>query len=91
MPVDKCLFGAIQLCWWPICTAMPKARELVLLLADGKSILGIWAGDSSDPHWMDFFSGRLIRNVTHWMPIPPHAKSDDADNLASTSFSLDRS
>ena len=91
MSVDDWPSGVIQFCWRPICVAMPKAREPVLLFADGKAVLGIWADDRPHPHWMDFFSGQLIRNITHWMPIPPPVKSDSADSLASTSFSLERS
>jgi hypothetical protein len=91
MSVDDWPFGAIQCCWRPICITMPKAREPVLLFADGKAVLGIWVDDKPHPHWMDFFSGQPVTNITHWMPIPPPAESDDADRLASTSFSLDRS
>jgi hypothetical protein len=89
MSVDGCPSGAIKCCWKPMCNAMPKERGPVLLFADGKTILGIWADDRSHPHWMDFFSGQPIRNITHWMPIPPSDKGDSADSLTSTSFSLE--
>jgi hypothetical protein len=91
MSVDDWLSSAIQFCWRPMCITIPKTREPVLLFADGKAVLGIWADDRPHPHWMDFFSGQPVRNITHWMPIPPPAESDNADCLASTSFSLDRS
>jgi hypothetical protein len=91
MSVDDWPSGAIQFCWRPMCVAMPKAGELVLLFADEKAILGIWADDSPHPHWIDFFSGQPVRNITHWMPIPPPTKSDSADSLASTSFNLEHS
>jgi hypothetical protein len=91
MSVDDWPSGATQFCWRSMCGTMPKVGELVLLFADEKAILGIWADDSPYPHWMDFFSGQPVRNITHWMPIPPPAGSDSIDNLASTSFSLERS
>jgi len=91
MSVDDWPSGAIQFCWRPMCVATHKARELVLLLADGKATLGVWADDSPHPHWIDFFSGQPVRNITHWMPIPLPVGSDSIDSLASTSFSLERS
>jgi hypothetical protein len=91
MSVDDCPSDATQFCWQPMCVAMPKAGELVLLFANEKAILGIWADNSPHPHWIDFFSGQPVRNITHWMPIPPPAQSDSADSLASTSFSLEPS
>ena len=91
MSVDDWPSGAIQFCWRPMCVAMPKAGELVLLFANEKAILGIWADDSPRPHWMDFFSGQPVRNITHWMPIPPPVGSNSIDSLSSTSFSLERS
>ena len=91
MSVDDWPSGTIQFCWRPMCVATPKPGELVLLFADGKATLGILVEDNPHPHWMDFFSGQPVRNITHWMPLPPPAKSDNVDSLASTSFSLERS
>jgi len=91
MSVDDWTSSAIQCCWRPMCITIHKTREPVLLFADGKAVLGIWVDDRPHPHWMDFFSEQPVRNITHWMPIPPPAESDSADSLASTSFSLDRS
>jgi hypothetical protein len=91
MSVDEWSFGVGQCCWRLLYIAMPKAKEPVLLIADGETVLGIWADDSPHPHWMDFFSGQPVRNITHWMPIPPPVGSDIIDSFASTSFSLERS
>jgi hypothetical protein len=74
--------------WQRINLVSPTAHELILLLADGKLTLGMWVDEEADAYWIDLFSGRPIRNVTHWAPLPPLPDRDPVDDRAATSFSF---
>jgi hypothetical protein len=49
----------------------PMTTGLALLYAEGHVLLGVWVEEEDTfPHWIDLYTGRTVRNVTHWMPVP---------------------
>jgi hypothetical protein len=59
----------LRVCW---CTSsdVPDTINLALLYSERRVLLGIRI-DEPDiaSHWVDLYTGRMVRNVTHWMPI----------------------
>ena len=76
--------------WQGINLVAPTAHEPILLLAEGKLTLGMWVDEDADPYpyWIDLFSGRPIRNVTHGSPLPLLPDTDPVDDRVATSFSF---